>query len=212
MTSERHPAAGRRSSRGLGLAFALWLLAMGAGLGALWLYGATPATEGRPAAVWPAVALARDPHRAAVVVFLHPRCACTPATLDELALALAAAPGAVLHAVLVVPPGLPAGWGEGTNARQARALPRARLTVDAGGTLAAAFGATTSGEVFLYAGNATLRFHGGVTAARGHRGDNPGRAALTALLGSEVAMPARAPVFGCPLLTGVRQPQDLCLP
>ena len=68
-----------------------------------------------------------------------------------------------------------------------------------GGTIAASFGAFTSGQVLLYdARRGALRFAGGITGARGHEGANAGRDALQSVL-DEGAAKARAPVFGCSL-------------
>jgi hypothetical protein len=73
-----------------------------------------------------------------------------------------------------------------------------KLESDIGGSVAAQFHANTSGEVFVYDCRGKLRFHGGITSARGHEGDNLGESAVINIaLGGESNV-ERSPVFGCP--------------
>jgi hypothetical protein len=57
----------------------------------------------------------------------------------------------------------------------------------------------------LYGPGGDLLFSGGITAARGHSGDNCGRSTIISLLTEETANapvragPAQTFVFGCPL-------------
>ena len=61
------------------------------------------------------------------------------------------------------------------------------------------FHAETSGQTALYDATGNLLFSGGITSARGHEGDNDGRAAVVSLLTSDGAEERETPVFGCPL-------------
>ena len=75
--------------------------------------------------------------------------------------------------------------------------------VDVDGREAALFGARTSGHVVAFDPAGRRTFAGGLTPARGRRGDGPGRLALLALLSgpSATSRPASdSPVFGCPLV------------
>jgi hypothetical protein len=83
---------------------------------------------------------------------------------------------------------------------------------DPDGEEAQRFGAATSGHVLLFDPAGELRFSGGITASRGHVGDNDGCdrliRLLTAGVGAErpsgVGIPAvsRQPlVYGCPIRT-----------
>ena len=49
---------------------------------------------------------------------------------------------------------------------------------DDDGAEARRFGAETSGQTLLYDARGALAFSGGITGARGHAGDNAGRASL----------------------------------
>jgi hypothetical protein len=68
---------------------------------------------------------------------------------------------------------------------------------DERGAQAHVFGALVSGQTMLYRATGSLWFSGGITAARGHEGDNPGRTALTSMLSGERTDTIRTPVFGC---------------
>ena len=57
--------------------------------------------------------------------------------------------------------------------------------MDKEGSDAAALGATTSGQVMVYAVGGKLLFGGGITDGRGHEGDNAGSEAVLALLREE---------------------------
>jgi len=71
---------------------------------------------------------------------------------------------------------------------------------DDDGVEAARFGAATSGQVILYDRDGRLLFSGGITASRGHAGDNDGRDAIVSLLGGGRGTRHSSPVFGCSLL------------
>jgi hypothetical protein len=61
------------------------------------------------------------------------------------------------------------------------------------------FGVFTSGQSLLYAPDGALLFSGGITASRGHAGDNAGIAAIAALARGRGAATTETPVFGCAL-------------
>src|SRR5712671_3847970 len=64
-----------------------WFLAVVAGFLALWMYKMRPGSEGATAPrSWPVQSSIRtSAGRATLVLFAHPRCACTRATISELA-------------------------------------------------------------------------------------------------------------------------------
>jgi hypothetical protein len=105
------------------------------------------------------------------------------------------------HALLILPAHLPKRW-DGSGIEQDLAdLPDIRIWQDKGGSEARRFGVATSGHVLLYDAQGRLTYSGGITSARGHRGDNYGRdAVLAQILGQEGDRPG-TPVFGCPLAT-----------
>lgn len=177
----------------------VWALAAAAVFGVAWTRGSGAGENGESPDRWPTgatVALASD--RPTVVLFAHPRCPCTHATLSELARALAAAPAAKLEVRLFVPDdGSEPAWARTALWSRAAVIPGAHVDVDIGGREAARFDARTSGLVLAYAPDGRRLFAGGVTAGRGHEGDNAGHAALVAALRGDTA--ARADVYGCAL-------------
>jgi hypothetical protein len=150
---------------------------------------------------WPQAShIARDSSRLTLVMFLHPQCPCSRATLSELAQLMSRASDSLsVHVVFVAPRQAPAGWTSGDLWRQAAAIPGVMATIDPGEAEAHAFGATTSGDVSVFDAAGRLVFKGGITDGRGHEGDNAGLDALLALTRGEHPLVSRTSVFGCPL-------------
>ena len=134
------------------------------------------------------------------MVFAHPKCPCTEASVAELARIMETCPPTVTATVIFIQPqGVNEGWTKTRLWDAAGEIPRVRRVVDADGREARRFGAATAGRTLLYAANGELLFAGGITQARGHRGDNPGETAVVALLHGEPAAAQSTPTFGCPL-------------
>ncbi len=176
----------------------IWIVTVVGGM--IWLtdLSARPGDPGRPSAEWPSRSTLRR-GTYTVVVSAHPRCPCTHATLDELAIALSDMPADVVtHVLFTVPEQVDANWWRTNTLALAQSIPGVTATIDRGGVETALFGAITSGSIAVYDTAGRLRFAGGITGARGHAGDNAGRRALVSLLKNGVS-PSEAPVFGCPL-------------
>src|SRR5258708_2763285 len=74
----------------LAAAVAVWILAVGYGTRTLLLYADTPGHPAPPPSGWPAGAPIRpDLNHATLLVFAHPQCPCSSATIGELALIMA---------------------------------------------------------------------------------------------------------------------------
>jgi hypothetical protein len=181
---------------------ALWFLAAGAGIAMIANYQYVPGTAGPAPEVWPAgTHIARYRDRATLLMFVHPRCPCTRASLEELNRLLAKCSGrAVVDVLFFRPRGLPEDWARTDSWRTAASIPGVSAREDPDGAIARKFGAETSGYVLLYDAAGRLVFRGGITDGRGHTGDNAGATAVTALLLDRPAGTASARVYGCPLL------------
>jgi len=181
---------------------ALWLCAVAVGLWVLWAFDNTPGVAAYPPAQWPSdsrIELATD--RPTFVMLPHPRCSCTRASIGELAELMARAPVRPKAYVLFLKPsGLADNWEQTSLWHSAASIPQVTVVRDDDGLEARRFGTATSGQTILYDGNGRLLFSGGITVARGHAGDNAGRAAILALLHRAVPDQTGAFVFGCPLL------------
>jgi hypothetical protein len=103
------------------------------------------------------------------------------------------------YVLFVRPPGFSEGWEQTDLWASAAAIPGVTALRDDGGVEAGRFHAATSGQTALYDAAGNLLFSGGITGARGHAGDNAGRAAVVSLLTTGEAERRDAPVFGCPL-------------
>jgi hypothetical protein len=194
------PSSGR--SRLLATAAAAaWLAAAGTGMAVVVRHASSPGASPEAPAAWPAESAIRRPEgRFTLVMVLHPRCPCAPASLGELARLMANGAGR-LHAVIlfITPEGASGEWTETRAHRIASSIRGADIRRDVGGVEAALFHAETSGHAALYDTAGRLVFSGGVTPARAHMGDSPGRLAILAALRGGARAEPGAPVFGCPL-------------
>lgn len=164
-------------------------------------------TSGKASAApphWPEESrISRSTERPTLLVFAHPLCSCTEATVAELETALARRKAAVRAPsikFLFVRPRGNSGWTATDLSDKAQRLTGAQVLWDDDGIEARRFGAHTSGSILLYSLKGDLLFEGGVTGARGHVGDNNGLDDLVSAINSE--QPAHRTlgmVFGCSL-------------
>ena len=182
---------------------ALWLAGAVAGLWVLWSYENTPGDAATSGQKWPATTqLARSLDRPTLVLLAHPQCTCTRASLAELGEVLGRSRNAPKTYVLFLKPSqFFEGWEKTDLWRTASALPNVTVVRDDDGLEAQHFGAVTSGQTLLYDASGELIFSGGITGARGHAGDNAGRAALIALLDRKEPSRRATSVFGCSLFS-----------
>lgn len=176
---------------------ASWLLALGAGFALVHAEMATPGEAHAAPATWPSEAiLTLETSAPTLLVFAHPKCPCTRATLRQLA---SLAPDLRPPVTLVLSgPALRADDDQ-PLATMARELLEAIVVVDASGAEAARFGAHTSGHVVAYSPSGQLLFSGGVTPGRGHEGPTDALTALNRALGDAAPAPDASLVFGCPI-------------
>ena len=175
---------------------AVWSAAVATGMGLLAAYANNPGKwSSAPAAIGNDATSAR--YR--LFMFLHPRCPCSVASVNELARIMSRCAAQLDATVYFVrPESQSADWENGTLRNLVSAIPGVKVESDVGGLVAGKFHANTSGEVFVYDRRGKLRFQGGITSARGHAGDNLGESAVIEIaLGGESNV-ERSPVFGCP--------------
>ncbi len=204
------------SRRSLGIVVFIWLVLAAIGIGAMLDFELTPARATKAITDWPArTSLKLDPYRPTLVMFIHPHCPCSRASLAELsALATKCDGQANLQVVFVKPDDFEADWEKTDLLGSAAAIPGVTVAIDSNGAEAARFGATTSGETMLFDLDGRRLFHGGITVSRGHQGDNPGLTAIAALVGSGRASIDAAPVYGCSLFNQCtnEDSQPVCRP
>jgi hypothetical protein len=135
-----------------------------------------------------------------LLLFAHPHCPCTRATLAELARLLAHHRGqANVHVLFYRPLTQPRAWVETALWQQAQKLPDVSVATVSELELLRC-GVSTSGQALLYDSTGSLVFSGGITSARGHEGDNAGRSALGTYLATGKIPLAQTPVFGCSII------------
>jgi hypothetical protein len=164
-------------------------------------YESTPGVAAAAPDRWPAASRVEPAaDRATLVMTAHPHCPCTRASIGELARLMTEARGRVTAYVLFVRPrGFSDGWERTGLWASAAAIPGVTPVLDDEGVESGRFSAATSGQTVVYDAAGGLLFSGGITRARGHAGDNAGRAAVVSLLNAGEAELSGAPVFGCPL-------------
>ena len=185
-----------------------WICLVGIGMSSLWKYQSTPGKATVPLLKWPAESMIQlNPKHPTLIMFAHPHCPCTRASISELALLIERCTGQVDARVLFSKP------AKSTTRRERTALwssvttiPGVTVLCDHDGSEAARFQAKTSGYVLLFDSNGQLLFDGGITGSRGHIGDNAGRTAIESILSNGVTETKQTFVFGCPL----REQNDAC--
>jgi hypothetical protein len=195
------PSSGRARARWIAPALGLWVAMVAWGGRALWSFSTAPGAAATPPATWPAGStIRRAPGLATIVMLAHPRCSCTRASLTELSKLMTSVAGrAEAHVLFMEPAEEGDSWVKTDLYTQAEAVVGAHVHVDRDGREAARFAARTSGQTVVYDASGQLVFSGGITAFRGHPGDNAGRTRIATWLTQGRADSDTSLVFGCPL-------------
>jgi hypothetical protein len=169
-------------------------------------YSNTPGEAAAPPLNWPGESsIRRVKNRSTLLLFAHPQCPCSEATVGELAHIVTDAPGKLeVYVLFYAPEQQSHEWVRGPLWQNTVLIPGAHAIEDRNGLEVRRFRAATSGQALLYDTTGHLRFNGGITAFRGHSGDNDVRDAIVSLAIYGSAIRAITPVFGCSLLGGSR--------
>jgi hypothetical protein len=186
---------------GTTLAIGAWLGLIVVAFQPLLAYQSKAGKEAAAVEMWPKdSALPRTADGATVIMFMHPQCPCSTASLNELD-HVSAKVGSSFRAVVVIeqPHYMDAAWSNSAHAKHSARLRGVTTVFDRGQLEASRFGATTSGDTFVYASDGHLLFHGGITPGRGHEGDCAGADTVISLLRGRAAEVRATPSFGCGL-------------
>jgi hypothetical protein len=176
-----------------------WAAAIVLGFAAVEAYDRSPGAAGAPASAWLDAGFGPLDGRARVLMFVHPRCPCSRASLAEFERLVAESSNALdAWIVLYRPRAQTDGWLDSDLWRQAEQIPGVRLREDPDGELARRFGVVTSGHTIAYDAGGRLAFSGGITRARSGA-DAHGHTTVRAALNGG-GPPSACPVFGCPIL------------
>jgi glyoxylase-like metal-dependent hydrolase (beta-lactamase superfamily II) len=130
----------------------------------------------------------------------HPNCPCTRASLAELEILTAKLQGRLSAFVLFSRPAATADDVRTSGLwKRAAGIPGVSVQFDEAGLETAQFGGLVSGQTIVYDPQGNLVFSGGITAARGHQGDNNGLDSVVLAVTGKLNKRAQAPVFGCAL-------------
>jgi hypothetical protein len=179
-----------------------WLLSIAVGYSLLHRYENTPMPSKIAAGTWPAdstLVLAHD--CPTLIMFAHPQCPCTRASLDELSVLITRCPTPLKSYVLFLkPPGTKDKWERTSLWLTASRIPGVTVLADSGGIEASRFSATTSGQTYLFDVNGSLLFNGGITQSRGQFGDSVGLDAVQKAAVQHIAQLKVGRTFGCSLI------------
>lgn len=173
------------------------------GLLALGAYESTPAGQQQRGHTWPhGSPLDLEADTATVLMFVHPKCPCTVASAEQL-LRVLQSHSARGTLVCSVPAGAASDWARGPLLQLAATHSKhLKVVFDIDGELAKQFHVTTSGTCLIYTPDRQLRFAGGLTLSRGHRGANAGMEIIARIVGDPKSGSEQItfPVFGCSLV------------
>jgi hypothetical protein len=186
--------------------FAIWVIFCALGLGAVSLHsfdGVVPHSSDKEC--WPQDSRLMQHPSGRLVIFIHPQCPCTQATLSELeAVMVRRSVATTLVISAVDSEWLTSKVMQHIERMQSQYATYIDVFLDKDGSESERFEATVSGHCMYFNRQGQKVFSGGITASRGHVGDNDARYRLMELIlsNSEVATlepPSIFPVFGCRL-------------
>ena len=146
------------------------------------------------------VAILPTSDKPTLMMFVHPKCPCSRASIEELSTLMAHCGDRVHVKVLFFQPSTePQGWSRTDTWQSAGEIPGVTVAADVDAQQARRCGAQTSGQVFLYDTAGKLQYEGGLTESRGHVGENDALDNVESLITSPrpLTTPVRSPVFGC---------------
>ncbi len=192
-----------------GVHFLVFICCTGIAIGFALLYAhdSKPGLQLASPSLWPSdVEIERPMGVPTLLIFVHPQCPCTFASLAELERVVGHS-GSSLETIVILnaPAEKLEEWMQTTVANRAKGISGAKIVVDGDGKLSAKFRVTVSGQCLLYSPNGQLLFQGGLTASRGHEGESLGQSVLIHLiahpepdaLSNQQAL--EVPVYGCEL-------------
>jgi hypothetical protein len=177
---------------------AIWLIATTYAYSVMMRFDTRPGMAGNPPLRWPAtsqVKLAKA--QRTLLVFLHPKCSCSRASISQLQNLQKRLPGK-FHTELVLwqPLNPSPSWNQLYRTDMGE-LTGTQVITDPGGRAAALFDVHTSGYVLLYGAGGDLQYAGGLTLARAFDLEGPGIVAMEQIMAGSKTTAAHRPVYGC---------------
>lgn len=176
-----------------------WIISVCTGMYFLVQYNTFPCATGNPPSKWPPnSSLVQSKDLPTLILFAHPKCPCTRATINELAIIMAQNKNKVnAYAYFYKPLGYPDSWTKSDTWNKIQSIPGVTPKIDTNGKETKLFKAQTSGHVLLYNKNNDLIFSGGITSSRGHEGNNTGRKAVVEAIKGNLTKKVFTNIYGC---------------
>lgn len=188
------------------LVLGVWLILSVVGFAFAVAYESRPGISALAGPSWPQGSQLERGNGFTLVVFAHPHCPCSRATMDELGKVVSHAENLTTYVLFEKLPGFDEDFVKSDLWQTASGIPNVSTKYDERGREAALFGASTSGDALLYNARGKLVFEGGITSARGHAGDNTGSLSIVSLTKGKIGLACRTPVYGCSLIDQEQQP------
>lgn len=166
-------------------------------------YSSEPGRAVASTGSWPETSTLERKNEKHLVMFLHPGCSCSKASVAELSRLMSEAQNLTAQIVVMKSPKLEKLFHENPLISQVKLIPRTKIIYDHDGKESSLFGAETSGLTHLYDSESRLLFAGGLTMARGHEGDSVGKKAILGFLKGEKSE-SQSLVFGCDIFGAIK--------
>lgn len=164
-------------------------------------YSKTPGPAGDIARLEPqGTSIVFDTVKPTLIVFLHPYCPCSSASVLALEDIISKhRTAAKFYVVFVCPTNADVEWAKSDLYTRCTRNPALTTFIDRYEVEARKYGALTSGQTFVYGPDRRLRFSGGITPSRGAVWAGRERELVESSLDDLPSEPRYAPVFGCAL-------------
>jgi hypothetical protein len=163
-------------------------------------YSNAPGKTGNTPIEWPKnLGINFSTEKPTLAMMVHPRCACSKSSLNELERLVSRFPNAFDTHIFFYEPNNEQSWKDSELWIQAKRIQGVKLSQDGDGKMARLFDSYTSGHIVLYDTKGSLLFSGGITSSRGHEGLSTGREEIENYIRNSAIPQSQTPVFGCDL-------------
>lgn len=173
-----------------------WFLIVIFGTGSMFLYSLTPGKSSALERAPGSTKLLENTGNPTLLLFIHPQCSCSKATLKEL-VKLLEERGPLEVKIIFINPSNVENFLDGEIWNQAIRIPDVDVLVDTNHVEAKLFKVKTSGHAILFDESGKRVFSGGLTASRGHEGTSSGSEFIRSWLQNRSEKTFISKIFGC---------------